>query len=240
MMTNRKSWLLSWAGVVLAGLQCCSCSRQDGNVRSADAEIRRDGFFAESDIGKRDDGLAYAVDAAEPFTGAVVTRDKEWRPRYFAYYYEGKLHGPETRWSDDGKTKRIFDYHFGELTRRREFYGNGKLKLDAMMKGEDAFGRHVRYDEQGKERFIGNFGEGLAWHGHIYDIDENGKVLWDAEFDHGRFLRGIYPESEKQSLIDAGMLKENGTPNAGVDDRSIKLGVAAEPETESGQEKKAP
>ena len=31
--------------------------------------------------------------------------------------------------------------------------------------------------------------------------------MWDAVFDHGRYISGIYPESEKQNLIDAGMLK---------------------------------
>jgi len=194
---------------VVIGLSAC---REDG-AETVD-NPRPDGFTTPQEIIVKDDDLAYREGDDKPFTGAVVTRDKEWRPRYFGYYFEGKLHGPETRWYSDGKLKRIFDYNHGEKTRHREWFENGLPKLDAMTKDGIAYGRHIKYDETGRERFIGNFGENLQWDGHIRDVGEDGTVLWDADFENGHYIRGIYPESEKQNLIDNGMLNEDGTPTA--------------------------
>lgn len=189
-----------------------SACRQD-QVK-VDVNERAEGFPTPQEIIVKDDDLAYREGEDAPYTGAVVTRDKDWRPRYFGYYFEGKLHGPETRWTADGKLKRIFDYNFGEKTRHREWFENGQPKLDAMTKDGIGFGRHIKYDETGRERFVGNFGENLQWHGHIRDVGEDGTVLWDADFENGHYIRGIYPDSEKQNLIDNGMLNKDGTPTA--------------------------
>lgn len=207
---------LTWVGA----LSLCSCEDEDGTIdddkRAREVvEDRRAEFVNPKDITVAEDGLAYASGESEPFTGAVVTRDKDWRPRYFAYYYEGKLHGPEMRWREDGTFRRIFDYHHGELNRRREYFENGNIDLDTLVEGGESIGRHLRWFDDGRVRWQGSFKSGLQWHGPIKDYAEDGTVLWDAEFDHGRYIRGIYPESEKQSLIDGGMLNEDGTPTAG-------------------------
>ena len=212
---ERNAWI-SVCLLVAGGLLSLSSCRDDsgGDGTSAHAEERRRDFVKESEIKVAEDGLAYVEGGKEPFTGAVITRNKEWRPLYFAYYYEGKLHGPEMRWRPDGTLKRIFDYHHGEMNRRREYFENGNIDMDALMEGGESIGRHLRWFEDGRVRWQGSFKPGLQWHGPIKDYAEDGTVMWDAIFDHGRYISGIYPESEKQNLIDNGMLNEDGTPTA--------------------------
>ena len=205
--------------LAVAGVLGISSCRDGGGETgaAAAAEERRKDFVKPEQISVAEDGLARVSGETEPFTGAVVTRNKDWRPLYFAYYYEGKMHGPEMRWREDGTLKRIFDYHHGELNRRREYFENGNIDLDALIEGGESIGRHLRWFEDGRVRWQGSFKPNLQWHGPIIDFAEDGTVMWDAEFDHGRYIRGIYPESEKQNLIDNGMLNEDGTPTAGND-----------------------
>ena len=226
--------LLLLAPVALAMASCL----EEGPPKSAESsEGGRDGFFRPDDIAVAEDGLAYAAGESEPFTGAVVTRDKDWQPRYFAYYYEGKLHGPEMRWHEDGTFKRIFDYHHGDMDRRREFFENGNIDLDALIENGESIGRHRRWYEDGSVRWQGSFKPNLQWHGPIKDFAEDGTVLWDAMFENGRYIGGIYPESEKQNLIDAGMLDEGGKPTAegqsGMSNAELKK--APNPNQESGE-----
>jgi len=194
---------------VILALSACREDKAPSEVKP-----RSEGFTTPQEIIVKEDGLAYREGEDTAYTGAVATRDKDWKPRYFGYYFEGKLHGPETRWYPDGKLKRIFDYNHGEKTRHREWFENGLPKLDAMTKDGIAYGRHIKYDETGRERFVGSFTDNLQWDGRIRDVGEDGTVLWDADFENGRYIRGIYPESEKQNLIDNGMLNEDGTPTA--------------------------
>ncbi len=221
MKWERFGWFSMGSLAVMSVLSIASCTDGGGSTGATmPAEDRRKDFVKPEEISVAEDGLAYVMGDAEPFTGASVTRDKDWRPRYFAYYYEGKLHGPEMRWRDDGTLKRIFDYHHGEMNRRREYFENGNLDMDALVKWDSekgkevGFGRHLLWYEDGSVRWVGSFAAGEQWHGPIEDYAEDGTVLWDAEFDHGRFISGVYPESEKQSLIDNGMLNEDGTPTA--------------------------
>lgn len=142
-----------------------------------------------------------------PFSGPVVTREKDWSIKYFAQYRDGQLHGPELRYYDDGVTvRRWYDWVEGEKVRHREFYENGQIKLDAMTKNGEAYGKHRTWDEKGMLRFDGNFVENLQWDGPVKDVDAEGNVLWDAVFEKGRYVSGIYPKQEEQSLIEAGML----------------------------------
>ena len=160
------------------------------------------------DIEVKEDGLAYVKGQEQPYSGAIFQRFSDDTPRYFAFYVDGQLHGAEMRWYRTGILRHSYDYERGEKIRHRQWFENGNRKIDAMMKDGVALGRHVTWFEDGRERFVGNFLEGLIWHGHIKDFGEDGKVKWDAIFDNGRYVSGIYPESEKQRLIDAGLLKK--------------------------------
>lgn len=167
------------------------------------------GFVSRSDIEiRQQEGLVYLKKGAAPFTGVVIGRGDGSRMSYFANYEGGKNHGPEIWWYGDGGMKKMLDYEHGEKTRHREWFENGKRKIDAMMRDGVAFGRHLKWFEDGRLRFSGNFVEDLLWDGPVKDIGENGEVMWDAVFKRGRYVSGKYPASEKQKLIDGGMLPE--------------------------------
>jgi len=201
---------LRWI-VLLSLLLWCSgqlaCQKEDEKRSGNPAE--QSGFLRRSDIETREqDGLTYLKGGAEPFAGVVISRDKNWQMKYFANYEKGRLHGPEMWWYEDSKMKKMLDYERGEKIRHREWFENGNRKIDAMMKEGKAFGRHLKWFEDGSLRFSGNFVENLQWDGPVKDIHEDGTVMWDAVFKRGRYMSGKYPPSEKQKLIDGGMLKE--------------------------------
>ena len=109
----------------------------------------------------------------------------------------------------------MLDYESGEKIRHREWFENGNREIDAMMKNGVAFGRHLKWFEDGSLRFSGNFVENLLWDGPMKDIHKDGTVMWDAVFKRGRYVSGKYPPSEKQKLIDGGMLDPDKVKNAG-------------------------
>lgn len=184
-----------------------SCQKSDKEKASKSAE--KSGFPNQTVIEIREqDGLAYLKGETEPYTGVVIGRNKEWQMKYFANYERGKLHGAEMRWYEGGGMKKMLDYERGEKVRHREWFENGNREIDAMMKDGAAFGRHTKWFEDGSLRFSGNFIEDLLWDGPVKDIHKGGAVMWDAVFKRGRYVSGKYPPSEKQKLIDGGMLKE--------------------------------
>jgi len=191
--------------LVSFGQIACQKTDKEKPVKS----IEKPGFPKQRDVEIREqDGLTYLKGGTEPYTGVVVDRSKEWQMKYFANYEKGKLHGAEMRWHEGGGMRKMLDYAHGEKVRHREWFENGNREIDAMMKNGEAFGRHLKWFEDGSLRFSGNFIENLLWDGPVKDIHKDGKVMWDAVFKRGRYVSGIYPPSEKQKLIDGGMLKE--------------------------------
>ena len=94
----------------------------------------------------------------------------------------------------------------GRKSRHRTWFENGNREIDAMMRDGIAFGRHLKWFEDGSLRFSGNFKDNLQWHGHIVDVGEDGTVYWDAIFENGRYVSGIYPAAEEEAMREAGML----------------------------------
>ena len=182
-----------------------SCKQEDdrnsSGKRSNGASIPRTGQIVE-----KEDGLIYLKDAKTPYSGPVILPDPTGYLRYTANYQGGKLHGPEMKFGAEGRIRRWFDWIDGEKVRHRDFYESGQLKRDAMFKGGHAIGKHRTWSESGMLKFDGAFAPGLQWHGHIRDRDDDGKILWDAHFENGQYLRGIYPKSEEKNLIDRGLI----------------------------------
>ncbi len=191
------------ASLALTG---CGGPEPSGDNDSKNQSARKD-FTHPRELVVGEDGLARRGEESEPYTGAAIMRDADWNLRYFAYYQDGKLHGPEMKFWEDGKVRRNFDYDQGEKTRHREWFENGNPKRDAWFQGGHAIGPHQTWYEDGSPRWKGAFVGELQWDGHIVDRAPDGTILWDAEFDHGRYLSGTYPESEQENLIKAGMLK---------------------------------
>lgn len=192
------------AAVVLAAFTSCN---ESDKKSEATASTPKAGFNKRGDIEVGDDGLARLKSMTTPYSGQIVMRNKQWQIGYLASYQDGKLNGPEIRYFPDGITlMRWYDWVHGEKVRHRHFYENGHIQIDAMMKNGEAFGSHRTWAEDGLLRFDGNFAENLQWDGRVRDVNENGEVLWDAIFDHGRYVSGTYPKDHEQKLIDGGML----------------------------------
>lgn len=193
--------------LIALGLSLISC--EDSDKQSGDqAEVSpKKDFTHPRELTAGDDGLTRLEGEDTPYTGAAVIRDADWNLRYFAYYQDGKLNGPELRVWDDGKLRKQIDYLEGEKSHHREWFENGNLERDAAFEKGAAIGPHQTWYEDGSPRWKGAFIGELQWNGHIIDRAPDGTVLWDAHFEKGRYLHGIYPESEQENLIKAGMLK---------------------------------
>ncbi|MBL9154102.1 MAG: hypothetical protein JNK37_16535 [Verrucomicrobiales bacterium] len=154
------------------------------------------------------DGLARRTGETEPYSGAVIGMDKGGKTlRYHAHYFAGKLHGPEMRYYEDGTLRRQYDYYHGEKVYHREWFENANYKRDATFVKGHAIGPHKTFFEDGRIRWSGTFGDNLLWEGHIIDYAEDGKLMWDAIFKKGKFVSGIYPESEQEKMIARGLVK---------------------------------
>lgn len=181
----------------------CAEDRPDDN---AAVDLPKD-FTHPDEITTGPDGIARRAGSESPYTGAAIIRDREWNLRYFAYYQDGKLHGPEMKFWENGRMRRNFDYRTGEKVRHREWFENGNPKIDATF-GDDFERRpHRTWFEDGSPRWTGHFVGELQWDGHIVDYAPGGKLMWDAIFDRGRYVSGVYPEGEQEALIQGGMLK---------------------------------
>ncbi len=219
--------------LALAGCDAPPPKPEAGPGGSA-AEKRTD-FTHPKELVEGEDGLFRRRGENDPYTGAVTIRDRDWNLRHFAYYQNGKLHGPELKFWEDGTLRRNFDYENGEKVRHREWFENGNPKTDAMFVGGEAIGPHRTWFEDGSPRWSGTFVEGLLWDGRIVDYAPGGKLMWDAIFERGRYVSGVYPESEQEKLIEGGMLKPEDAvfprnPAAGKPGGEDEAAAPAQPE----------
>ncbi len=194
-----------FSAICVLALSLPSCSDRRPAAKTA-PDAPKD-FTHPDEITTGPDGIARRQESEAPYTGAAIIRDRDWNLRYFAYYQDGKLHGPEMKFWDNGRVRRNFDYQAGEKVRHREWFENGNPKIDATFASDLERRPHRTWFEDGSPRWSGHFVGELQWDGHIVDYAPGGKLMWDAIFDHGRYVSGVYPESEQENLIKAGMLK---------------------------------
>lgn len=212
---------LAASGISLFGITC----NEDPSAKAPTnpAEARSAGFTHPDDLVEGEDGLFRLEGETEPYTGPAVIRDRDWDLRYFAFYQKGKLHGPEMKFWDDNVLRRNFDYEAGEKIRHREWFENGNRKIDATMVDGVAMGRHRTWFDDGEIRWSGAFLENLRWDGHVIDYNEDREILWDAEFENGQFVSGIYPKEAQEDLIKSGAL----------DPKNARYPIEEKPEAET-------
>ncbi|MCB1234683.1 MAG: hypothetical protein KDM91_06395 [Verrucomicrobiae bacterium] len=197
-------WLPLGLGCLMLG---AACGKKAAPGADASEPARRKAFPNRGEIGEGPDGLFRLKESEKPYTGAIVNSDKFFNIRYFANYQDGKKHGPEIHYYPSGALYRIQDFSQGVKIHHREWFENGNLKRDAAWRGEHAIGPHRTFFEDGSPRWSGAFVENLQWDGHVVDYAEDRTLMWDAVFDHGKYVSGHYPPDAQASLLKSGRVK---------------------------------
>lgn len=70
---------------------------------------------------KKEDRLIYKEGSATPFSGVAIEIALEGYRRKEYHYQNGKLHGPQISWYQDGKLFGLAVYEHGQLIYRREY-----------------------------------------------------------------------------------------------------------------------
>lgn len=153
------------------------------------------------------DGLTYEVGTAKPFTGAV----RSYVPKSDillkeTLYTDGKLDGYARRWFPENPSQ-LSDQRLwvrGDPVFSWRWWPNGNLRelssqrnaLKDRGRPDIAFGSYVKWFQDGKFKFKAHYNDKFQWHGHVIDYDDEGKLMWDAEFEHGVFISGHRPPDE--------------------------------------------
>jgi antitoxin component YwqK of YwqJK toxin-antitoxin module len=156
---------------------------------------------------QREDKLTYEPGAKEPFTGVQRGYDKETRLlNHECHYEKGLKHGWERRWFKENLQQMSSQNLWvqGERAFFFEWWPNGNLKQLASQHDGSAFGKesmahgaYVKWFEDGRIKFRAHYNENFRWHGKVLDYDDAGKLMWDADFQKGKFVKGIHPPDYK-------------------------------------------
>ena len=157
---------------------------------------------------QKEDKLFYEPGSNTPFTGVQRGYEKTSRALIHEVEYEnGEKHGYERRWFKEKPTQlaKQMIWVRGERAFYFEWWPNGNMKqLSSQRTGEDfgrmdiAHGAYVKWFEDGKIKFRANYNEKFRWHGNVLDYDDNGVLMWDAVFEHGKYKSGYCPPDYKK------------------------------------------
>lgn len=172
----KRCLLSGFAAILFA-----SCGPSGGTAPKSSASVV---------IEKKTDGLVYAKDHSGPYTGEVVTFTQGISRQSLEIYQDGKPHGNWQRYWSNGHLKREDKYVQGSLTHQRQWYEDGTLKGDAEMTNGIGHGRIRLWWPDGRLRRISLIGADLKPHGHLLEYAEDGSILTDAIFAHGKYVSG--------------------------------------------------
>jgi antitoxin component YwqK of YwqJK toxin-antitoxin module len=144
--------------------------------------------------------------------GKYVKKEKDsvWTyyspPGYLSYresYRNGLLHGEKLVFyppeNDKSATQQVFQqyaYMNGKLEGPvKEYFPNGKLKLEGTYKDDNSHGEWKKYHPNGKLFFHERYKNGKR-HGWWSTYDENGKELGRVLYQNGKEFKG--PEEKKK------------------------------------------
>ncbi len=174
---------------------------------SACKEGKKPSVRSGPELEQRGDGLTYEPGASAPFTGTQRGYAKESRALIHACEYaNGQKHGFERRWFKDNPAQMAKQIVWvkGEPAFYFEWWPNGNMKqLASQRDGSEhereniAHGAYVKWFEDGRIKFRANYNENFRWYGNVLDYDDNGELMWDAVFHHGKYQSGHHPPDYK-------------------------------------------
>lgn len=175
--------LLCLLGFLMFGLPACrkGASKPKGEAVSVKVE-------------KHADGLAYQEGCTVPFSGEVLHFTIGGNRLLRESWKDGLPDGLWLRWAPtDGKLRKEQTFEKGRQVHQRQWHPNGKLKEDTQMRDGIAFGEVRLWWPDGRLRRSCTMEAGESVHGHLLQYDQNGKVIYDAIFDHGAYQSGKIP-----------------------------------------------
>lgn len=139
---------------------------------------------------KLENGLAYAPGSATPYTGHVVYFTSAGTRQTVETWAAGQSHGPWTRYWSNGQPKSEDTHQQGSIIHRRQWYEDGTLKMDAEMKDGVGFGKIRMWWPDGRLRRSVLLGVDLQPHGNSLEYAQDGTIIADAIFHHGKYISG--------------------------------------------------
>lgn len=98
-----------------------------------------------------------------------------------------------------------FNYVNGKLEGPvKEFFPDGKLKMEGMNKNDNLHGEVKKYHPNGKLFFLERYKNGKR-HGWFYSYDENGKELGRVLYQNGQDYRGKHEKKKLEELKSKGI-----------------------------------
>lgn len=157
-------------------------------------------------VEKRADGLSYRTGELKPYTGEISHVNINGRQESVEIWLDGKPHGLWEWRRADGSTKREETYVHGEKIHLRQWHENGQLKEDSQMRHGIVLGDVRLWWPNGRLRRSCYMEADLQLHGQLLQYGEAGYVIFDAIYDHGKYVSGKIPDEHK--------LADNSTPPA--------------------------
>jgi uncharacterized protein (TIGR02145 family) len=161
---------------------------------------------------QRGDGLRYAVNESEPFTGTSVELHENQKMKATVSYRNGKLHGAYLVWNPGGQL--VHENHFAdglESGSERQWYDNGQLKSEITRATGTLEGAWIEYYSSGQKDEEGKYAAGKQ-HGLWVCWFKNGQKKKECNYDAG-VLAGSY-----QAWYENGQLQEAGIYSGGKEE----------------------
>lgn len=181
----RAGWRL---GVLLLASSLAACGPPDRKKSKTAVSVV---------VEKRADGLSYRAGETKPYTGEIAEVNISGRQESLERWLDGKPHGLWQWRRADGSTKREETYTHGEKIRLRQWHENGNLKEDSQMRDGIVQGQVRLWWPNGRLRRSCFMEADLQLHGQVLQYGETGYVIFDAIYDHGKYVSGQIPDEHK-------------------------------------------
>jgi len=141
------------------------------------------------------DGLFYAVNEEQPFTGKLVvySDSSKKNKQEEAFFHDGIRIGIKTTWASDGERKlREIEYKNGLKSRYTRWLGNGKNngRKDEAYYENGELERMIGWYPNGQKRTEALYQDGEP-HGLSTGWHENGRREYEANFNKGELVEKL-------------------------------------------------
>ncbi len=147
-------------------------------------------------IEERDDGLVYNAATGLLFTGIYKKLKSTGGVEEEQHYREGYKHGAYVNYGEDGRVTRRTEYRWGEVVRDQRFYPSGLPRFDKQMREGKAIGLTREWHANGQLHKILTLSPGLVANGQVLFYDEEGRVVRDDIYHHGKLFHRAVPYEE--------------------------------------------